>query len=83
MIRIIDEVNGVIRFEKVEEDIINRAEVGEIERRVALIKENIGRETVEIEECERKIEFANEVIRLADERLEVPSEENVPMNAVE
>lgn len=76
MIRIIDEENGVIRYEKVEEDIINRAEVGEIERRVALIKENIGRENIEIEECERKIEFANEVIRLADERLECPVEED-------
>lgn len=69
---IIEDVDGVITFDKVEteRDTINRADVESAEKRIAEIEAHIIEENKELEALREQIAYAKEIIALADKKKE-------------
>lgn len=78
---IIEDVDGVITFDKVEteRDTINRADVESAEKRIAEIEAHIIEENKELEALREQIAYAKEIIALADKKKEeeMPKEDTV------
>lgn len=65
-IEILEDVNGVIKFEEIKEDVVNRSEVEAVKARLAELK--AAKVAIEEEEKElhEKIAYAEQVIAIAD-----------------
>lgn len=65
-IEILEDVNGVIKFEEITEDVVNRSEVEAVKARLAELA--AAKLTIEEEEKElhEKIAYAEKIIAIAD-----------------
>ena len=65
-IEILEDVNGVIKFEEITEDVVNRGEVEAAEARIAQLEaEKLAKEQ-ELASIREQIAYAKEIIAIAD-----------------
>lgn len=82
-IRIVEDDNVIIKYQKIENDTVNREEVASIESAIELLEQEVAEKNAKIDELKKKLEFAKAIIALADEikanelAEEEPAENNV------
>lgn len=69
-IRVIGENEGIIDFEVVEKDNVNRVEVANIEAEIARIEAEIVEKNEKLAKLKEQVEFAKKVIAIRDAQIE-------------
>lgn len=66
-IRIVEDDNVIIKYQTIENDIVNREEIANIETAIELLETEVAEKNAKIEELKKKVAFAKSIIALADE----------------
>lgn len=66
-IRIVEDDNVIIKYQTIENDIVNREEIANIETAIELLESEVAEKNAKIEELKKKVAFAKSIIALADE----------------
>lgn len=66
-IRIVEDDNVIIKYQTIENDIVNREEIASIETAIELLKQEVAEKNAKIDELEKKVAFAKAIIAMADE----------------
>ena len=67
-VRIVADVDGIIEYEVIEKDTVNRQEVAEVKSSIEVLEREIGLQNAKLDELKAKLELAGQIIQLADEQ---------------
>ena len=67
-IKIVDDDDIIITYQMIETDEINRQEIADIKIAIEALEQEVAEKNAKIEELKKKVDFAEKVIAMADEK---------------
>lgn len=74
---IVEDDGLIIQYNAIEKDKVNRQEIASIEEAIKLLELEVAEKNAKIEELKAEVEFAKQIIALADEKKELESQQEV------